>query len=124
VPVPVPDAPKTNAVSILSPDQERALKPKDSFKECSNCPQMIVVHAGSFMMGSAIRRYIPKNVFFLREEVLIYDAPESVTFPRMFFSSANGTPSHRHIFLLYPPASAGGESATFPRMFPSSARRF
>ena len=29
-------------------------------------------------------RYIPKNVFFLREEVLIYDAPESATFPRMF----------------------------------------
>src|SRR6516164_7361297 len=24
-------------------------------------------------------RYIPKNVFFLREEVLIYDAPESAT---------------------------------------------
>ena len=34
-------------------------------------------------------RYIPKNVFFLREEVLIYDAPESATFPRMFFSSAD-----------------------------------
>src|SRR6516225_9308394 len=26
-------------------------------------------------------RYIPNNVFFLREEVLIYDAPESATFP-------------------------------------------
>jgi hypothetical protein len=34
------------------------------------------------------KRYIPKNVFFLREEVLIYDAPESATFPRMFSSSA------------------------------------
>ena len=33
-------------------------------------------------------RYIPKNVFFLCEEVLIYDAPESATFPRMFFSFA------------------------------------
>ena len=33
-------------------------------------------------------RYIPKNVFFLREEVLIYDAPESATFARMFSSSA------------------------------------
>jgi hypothetical protein len=33
-------------------------------------------------------RDIPKNVFFLREEVLIYDAPESATFPRMFSSSA------------------------------------
>jgi hypothetical protein len=33
-------------------------------------------------------------------------------------------PPDFHIFLLYPPASAGGESATFPRMFSSSARRF
>src|SRR5262249_40791957 len=33
-------------------------------------------------------RYIPKNVFFLREEVLIYDAPESDRFPRMFSSSS------------------------------------
>jgi hypothetical protein len=33
-------------------------------------------------------------------------------------------PPDFHIFLLYPPASAGGESATFPRMFFSSARRF
>jgi hypothetical protein len=35
-----------------------------------------------------LERYIPKNVFFLCEEVLIYDAPESATFPRMFSSSA------------------------------------
>ena len=33
-------------------------------------------------------------------------------------------PPDFHIFLLYPPVSAGGESATFPRMFSSSARRF
>jgi formylglycine-generating enzyme required for sulfatase activity len=39
-------------VSALSPEQERALKPKDKFKECSNCPEMIVVPAGSFTMGS------------------------------------------------------------------------
>ena len=36
----------------LSPEQERALKPKDTFKECTNCPEMIVVPAGSFTMGS------------------------------------------------------------------------
>src|SRR6516165_6000830 len=35
-------------------------------------------------------RDIPKNVFFLREEVLIYDAPESATFPRMFFPPQGG----------------------------------
>ena len=32
--------------------EERALKPKDSFKECDTCPEMVVVPAGSFMMGS------------------------------------------------------------------------
>jgi hypothetical protein len=31
-------------------------------------------------------RYIPKNVFFLREEVLIYDAPESTMHPRALHS--------------------------------------
>jgi formylglycine-generating enzyme required for sulfatase activity len=32
--------------------EERALKPKDSFKECGTCPEMVVVPAGSFAMGS------------------------------------------------------------------------
>jgi formylglycine-generating enzyme required for sulfatase activity len=33
--------------------QERGLKPKDSFRECKNCPEMVVVPAGAFTMGSA-----------------------------------------------------------------------
>ncbi len=40
------------ADSPLSPEQERALRPKDTFKECTNCPEMVVVPAGSFTMGS------------------------------------------------------------------------
>ena len=36
----------------LTPERERALKPKDSFRECETCPQMVVVPAGSFTMGS------------------------------------------------------------------------
>jgi formylglycine-generating enzyme required for sulfatase activity len=39
-------------VTLLSPEQEHALKPKDAFKECATCPQMMVVPAGSFFMGS------------------------------------------------------------------------
>jgi formylglycine-generating enzyme required for sulfatase activity len=39
-------------VGPLSAEQERALKPKDSFKECDSCPQMITLPAGSFTMGS------------------------------------------------------------------------
>lgn len=40
------------AVSPLSPDHERALQPKDSFTECAKCPEMVVVPAGEFTMGS------------------------------------------------------------------------
>jgi len=28
------------------------LEPKDAFRECENCPEMVVVPAGSFTMGS------------------------------------------------------------------------
>ena len=36
----------------LSAERERALKLQDVFKECEQCPEMIVVPAGTFMMGS------------------------------------------------------------------------
>ncbi|WP_244553512.1 formylglycine-generating enzyme family protein [Nitrobacter vulgaris] len=32
--------------------QEQSLKAKDVFKDCANCPEMVVVPAGSFEMGS------------------------------------------------------------------------
>jgi hypothetical protein len=56
-PVPAPPIepqPETIRVSDapLSPDRERALKPKDSFRECAGCPEMIVMPAGRFTMGS------------------------------------------------------------------------
>jgi formylglycine-generating enzyme required for sulfatase activity len=38
---------------VLSADAERALKPQGSFRECAkHCPEMIVLPAGEFMMGS------------------------------------------------------------------------
>jgi formylglycine-generating enzyme required for sulfatase activity len=37
---------------ILSRTEECALKPKDVFKECAGCPEIAVVSAGSFTMGS------------------------------------------------------------------------
>jgi formylglycine-generating enzyme required for sulfatase activity len=38
---------------VLSAAKEQALKPGDSFKECAqDCPEMVVVPAGSFTMGS------------------------------------------------------------------------
>ena len=37
----------------LAAAAERALKPKDSFRECAkDCPDMLVIPAGSFVMGS------------------------------------------------------------------------
>jgi len=33
-------------------NDKRCLKPTDSFKDCPNCPEMVMVPAGSFMMGS------------------------------------------------------------------------
>jgi formylglycine-generating enzyme required for sulfatase activity len=38
---------------VLKPGDERALKPRQVFRECANdCPEMVVVPAGEFMMGS------------------------------------------------------------------------
>jgi formylglycine-generating enzyme required for sulfatase activity len=47
---------KKTAVSLypLSSDQERALTPKESFKECGVCPEMVVIPPGSFAMGSPV----------------------------------------------------------------------
>jgi formylglycine-generating enzyme required for sulfatase activity len=69
LPKPVPVSPNIT-VSTLSPDGERALKPKDTFKECSNCPQMVVVPAGSFTMGSPAsepRNFPQHTVTFSRQ---------------------------------------------------------
>jgi formylglycine-generating enzyme required for sulfatase activity len=38
--------------TVLALEKERALKPADHFQECARCPEMVVVPAGSFMMGS------------------------------------------------------------------------
>jgi formylglycine-generating enzyme required for sulfatase activity/class 3 adenylate cyclase len=38
---------------VLTAEEERLLKPKDSFRECAkDCPEMIVVPDGEFIMGS------------------------------------------------------------------------
>jgi formylglycine-generating enzyme required for sulfatase activity len=51
-PAQVPVAPTQMTVTALSLEGERALKPHDTFKECSSCPEMVVVPAGKFTMGS------------------------------------------------------------------------
>jgi formylglycine-generating enzyme required for sulfatase activity len=39
--------------TALTSAQERSLKQKDTFQECPKCPEMVVVPAGKFLMGSA-----------------------------------------------------------------------
>jgi formylglycine-generating enzyme required for sulfatase activity len=40
---------------VLTAAREQALKPRDSFRECArDCPEMIVVPAGEFIMGSPV----------------------------------------------------------------------
>jgi len=41
-------------IQPLTPEIEQALRPKDSFRECDVCPEMVVVPKGSFMMGTPI----------------------------------------------------------------------
>ena len=48
-----PDGSTTSGRSLTSA-QERALKAGDSLKECGDCPDMIVVPAGRFTMGSPV----------------------------------------------------------------------
>jgi formylglycine-generating enzyme required for sulfatase activity len=45
-------AEKRAALMPLATERERALKPKDTFQECEQCPEMVVVPAGSFLLGS------------------------------------------------------------------------
>jgi formylglycine-generating enzyme required for sulfatase activity len=42
------------AVQPLTPEIEQTLLPKDSFKECETCPEMVVVPRGTFMMGTPL----------------------------------------------------------------------
>jgi formylglycine-generating enzyme required for sulfatase activity len=57
----------------LTPEREQALRPKDSFKECDVCPEMVVIPKGSFIMGTPA-----DEPYRLKGE----DPQHSVTIPR------------------------------------------
>ena len=44
---------ESRSAGPLSTAEECSLRPGDTFRECVNCPEMVVVPAGSFTMGSA-----------------------------------------------------------------------
>jgi formylglycine-generating enzyme required for sulfatase activity len=58
----------------LSSEAERALKSKDVFRECGECPEMVVVPSGSFTMGA------PSDMKGLEHEV----PQHQVTIPSAF----------------------------------------
>ncbi|MGD0762883.1 MAG: SUMF1/EgtB/PvdO family nonheme iron enzyme [Roseiarcus sp.] len=45
-------SPASRTPGVLSGAEECALKPKDAFRECADCPAMVVLPSGSFTMGS------------------------------------------------------------------------
>ena len=47
-----PNVAEMSGAVPLTLARERALNPKDTFRECAGCPEMVVVPAGEFMMGS------------------------------------------------------------------------
>jgi formylglycine-generating enzyme required for sulfatase activity len=69
---------------VLTAAQEHALKPGDSFKECAtDCPDMIVISAGSFVMGSPSTeqgRATGENPLHVSRE----DPQHTVTFSKPF----------------------------------------
>ena len=51
-PQPVSPPATIKCVEAQVGNKKRCLKPEDSFRDCPNCPEMVVVPAGSFTMGS------------------------------------------------------------------------
>jgi Caspase domain len=49
VATPPPKAPGCDGIEAQVGNEKRCLKPKDSFRDCVNCPEMVVVPAGEFM---------------------------------------------------------------------------
>jgi formylglycine-generating enzyme required for sulfatase activity len=69
----------------LTAAEERSLKPKDSFKECQSCPEMVVVPAGSFMMGASASEIAALKKEYANPAVLDQEAPQrKVTIARPF----------------------------------------
>ena len=47
-----PPTGRCDGAEALVGNERRCLKPKDSFKDCPDCPEMVVIPAGEFTMGS------------------------------------------------------------------------
>ena len=61
--------------SALAPLAERSLAPGDRFKECSSCPEMVVLPTGAFSMGSPIilgrKTELPNRMVEIRQAIAV-----------------------------------------------------
>jgi formylglycine-generating enzyme required for sulfatase activity len=61
----------------LTAERERGLQPKQTFRECADCPEMVVVPAGSFTMGTpddepgGVPTEIPQHVVSIRRSFAV-----------------------------------------------------
>jgi formylglycine-generating enzyme required for sulfatase activity len=82
---------------VLAADEERALKPGQSFKECAqDCPEMVVVPAGSFAMGSSREQgtKLDREVEQAREQKTDLGRTEKILMEQQAEGSLNETPQH------------------------------
>jgi len=63
--------------SPLTAEREQALKPGDEFSECATCPNMVVVQAGDFIMGSPADKFgvhsneVPQHKVTIRQRFAV-----------------------------------------------------
>jgi formylglycine-generating enzyme required for sulfatase activity len=88
----------------LSAAAERELKPKASFRECGKCPEMVVVAAGSFTMGSADSELVPIAAAYAKYGIV----PGSLT-----TSPPLSSEGPQHKVTIARPVAVGGFPVTF-----------
>jgi hypothetical protein len=54
LPPPAPPVARCEGVEAQVGNTKRCVKPKDTFRDCPNCPDMVAVPAGRFSMGSPV----------------------------------------------------------------------
>jgi formylglycine-generating enzyme required for sulfatase activity len=88
-----------NAWSIPPENGPNALSPGSTFKDCSNCPELVVIPAGSFVMGND------------HHDSGVKTEPGKITFNLAIMASDNKSPAH-HVS-INAPIAVGKYSVTF-----------